>query len=88
MEKVLQTIAHRVATTNLNELALRQTYCVQVRRRTKLTKLADALHIVGNGLSAVAVEKLSLLHTSSAAWGYNANQIVCQLVDNSAASMG
>jgi len=82
MEKVLQSIAHRVVTTNLNELALRHTYSVHVRRRTKQTKFADALSSVGKGLSLLAVERLSAMHTSTAAWGYNANQIVCQSVVN------
>ncbi len=85
MEKVLQSLAYRVVTTNLNELALRHTYRVHLRRRTKQSKLADALSSVGDALSAAAVERLSLMHTTTAAWGYNANQIVCQLVDNPSA---
>lgn len=87
MEKVLQTVAHRVVTTNLNEEALRHTYDVHLRRRTKQTKLADALSSVGDGLSLLAVERLSLMHTESAAWGYNANQIVCRLVPNHSTGM-
>lgn len=85
MERVLETLAHRVVTTNLNELAMRHTYKVHLRRRTKQTKLADALSSVGDGLSTAAVERLSLMHTSTAAWGYNANQIVCQFVENPSA---
>jgi len=85
MERVLECLAHRVVTTNLNELALRHTYKVYLRRRTKQTKLADALSSVGDGLSTAAVERLSLMHTSTAAWGYNANQIVCQLMENTSA---
>ena len=85
MERVLQSLAHRVVTTNLNELALRHTYRVHLRRRTKQTKLAEALHSVGGALSVAAVERLSVMHTSTAAWGYNANQIVCQFVDNPSA---
>lgn len=78
LERVLQSIAHRVVTTNLNELALRHTYSVHVRRRTKHTKLAEALVTVAGGLAATTVERLSQLHTTTAAWGYNSRQIVCQ----------
>lgn len=38
MERILQSIAHRVVTTNLNEQAMRQCYVVELRRKTKMSK--------------------------------------------------
>lgn len=43
MEHILEAIAHRVVTTNLNEQALRRVYCVELRRKTKLTKFESTL---------------------------------------------
>lgn len=79
MEKILESIAHRVVTTNLNELACRQEYCVEMRRRTKQTKLSGTLQAVNGLISAAVIERMAV-HTSSVAWGYNANQVVCREV--------
>lgn len=49
MEHILESIAHRVVTMNLNEQALRRVYCVELRRKTKLTKFEST--ITGNGWS-------------------------------------
>ena len=38
MEKVLKDIAHRVVTTNLNELAYKQEYSVQMRCKNRMDK--------------------------------------------------
>jgi hypothetical protein len=77
MERMLQAIAHRVVTSNLNELAMRQTYVVQLRRKTKLSKLESTTEVV-TGLPAAAIERVvRSTSTTTAAWGYNANQIVC-----------
>jgi hypothetical protein len=77
MERVLEAIAHRVVTANLNELAVRQSYAVQLRRKTKLSKLESTAEVV-TGLPAAAIERfVKSTSTTTAAWGYNANQIVC-----------
>ena len=87
MEKVLQSLAHRVVTTNLNELACRQEYSVELRRRTKQTKLSATLAAV-NGLIPAAVLERMTVHTSSAAWGYNATQVVCTELNETTTASG
>lgn len=120
MERILEAIAQRVVTTNLNELAMRRSYSVELRRKTKQSKLestaegeymgwtpacafsatrecsVDCMHTIVHGMkynseiltsplvTAVsglpqeAIEKfVKNTTTTTASWGYNANQVVC-----------
>ena len=82
MEKILRSIAHRIRTTNLNEISLRQIYSIYMKTRTKLTKLNDTAKVL-SGLSMETIEKFidtSVTTTSSTVWNYNSIQIICKQV--------
>jgi hypothetical protein len=49
MERLLEALAHRVVTTNLNEQAMRRSYCVELRRKTKQSKFVSTAE--GNSIT-------------------------------------